>query len=89
MREREFKILSQSHESAVDEAKQLRVDLRRAEENRAKLRAEYQTLQLAHEAELTRVSSDLRVKSYELERIKLVHDELKAAHEDLTDDRDA
>jgi progesterone-induced-blocking factor 1 len=89
MREREFKILSQSHESAVEESKQMRLDLRRAEEERAKLQAEYQTLQLAHEAELTRISSDLRVKSYELERIKLVYDELKAAHEDLTDDRDA
>ena len=89
MREREFKILSQSHESAVGENKQLRLDLRKAEEERAKLQAEYQTLQLAHEAELTRISSDLRVKSYELERIKLVYDELKAQHEDLGDDRDA
>jgi progesterone-induced-blocking factor 1 len=89
MREREFKVLSQSHEAALEETKQLRLDLRRVEEDRAKLQAEYQTLQLAHEAELTRITSDPRVKSYELERIKLIHDELKAAHEDLTDGRDA
>jgi progesterone-induced-blocking factor 1 len=89
VREREYKILSQSRESAIDENKQLRVDLRKAEEERAKLQAEYQTLQLAHEAELTRISSDLRVKSYELERVKLVYDELKVNFEDLTDDREA
>ncbi|OHT07614.1 hypothetical protein TRFO_24194 [Tritrichomonas foetus] len=89
MRERELKVLTESQESLQAENKQLRLDLRKAEEDRAKLQAEYQTLQLAHEAELTRISSDLRIKSYELERIKLVHDELKAAHEDTTDDRDA
>jgi chromosome segregation ATPase len=55
----------------------------------SRLQAEYQTLQLAQEAELTRLTSDNRVKSYELERIKLAYDELKANHEDLTDDKDA
>lgn len=89
MREREIKVLTDSQEALSAENKQLRLDLRKAEEDRSKLQAEYQTLQLAHEAELTRVSSDLRIKSYELERIKLVHDELKAANEDVVDDRDA
>ena len=89
MRERELKVLTDSHEAVVAENKQLRLDLRKAEEDRSKLQAEYQTLQLAHEAELTRISSDLKIKTYELERIKLVHDELKAAHEDVSDDRDA
>lgn len=89
MRERELKVLSDSHESLVLENKELRQEIRRAEEERSKLQAEYQTLQLAHEAELTRISSDLRIKSYELEHIKVVHEELKSANEDVTDDRDA
>lgn len=89
MREREIQIIQQAHDNAIEESKQLRLDLRKAEEERSKLQAEYQTLQLAHEAEITRISSDLRVKSYELERVKLVYDELKMANEDVVDDRDA
>ena len=89
MRDREIQLLTQSHDQALTESKQLRLDLRKAEEDRAKLQAEYQTLQLTHEAEITRISADLRVKSYELERVKLVYEELKSAQDDIVDERDA
>lgn len=89
MRERELKALTDSHDALLSETKDLRMQLRKVEEDRSKLQAEYQTLQLAHEAELTRVTSELRIKSYELEHVKLVHEELRSANEDVTDDRDA
>jgi progesterone-induced-blocking factor 1 len=89
VREREYRILSQSRETAMEENKQIRLDLRKADEERAKLQAEYQTLHLAHEAELMRIQSDVRVKSFELERVKLAFDELKVSYEDQSDEREA
>lgn len=89
MRDREIQLLTQSHDQAIAESNQLRLDLRKAEEERTKLQAEYQTLQLSHEAEITRISSDLKVKSYELERVKLIYDELKGVQDDIIDERDA
>jgi len=89
MRTHEVQVLTNSYNQALEEVKTLRSDLRKSEEERTKLQAEYQTLQLAHETEINRISSDLRVKSYELERIRLSNDELKSITEDLTDDRDA
>lgn len=88
-RQRETSTWEKSYNNAMDEVKKLRQDLRKSEEQRSSVQAEYQTLQLAHEAELTRVQSDLRVKTYELESIKLRNEELKAQLEDVTDERDA
>ncbi|EAY03077.1 hypothetical protein TVAG_171750 [Trichomonas vaginalis G3] len=88
-RQRETSTWEKNYNNAMDEIKKLRLDLRKSEEQRSSVQAEYQTLQLAHEAELTRVQSDLRVKTYELESIKLRNEELKAQLEDTTDERDA
>jgi chromosome segregation ATPase len=59
------------------------------EEEKFKIQSEYQTVQLANEAELSRVRAELRVKTYELERLKLQLHEIESNHEDVVDERDA
>lgn len=87
--ESEVKILKDAHDKALEEIKQLRIELRQTHNEHAKLQAEYLTLQKAHECEIMRLQSDVRSSHYECERVKLTLDELKASFEDVTDERDA
>ena len=88
MRENELKVLMSTHEQSLNEIKSLRIEIRKIEEEKSKIQSEYQTLQLTHESEITRISSDLRIKNYENERIKLQNEELKSINEDLNDEKE-
>ena len=86
--EREVQTLQKTLDQTLDEVKELRLQLRKSEESRSTLQSEYATIQTTHNAEISRLTSNLKTKEQQYQLLQTSYDELEANHEDLQAERD-
>ncbi|XP_065058171.1 progesterone-induced-blocking factor 1-like [Rhopilema esculentum] len=73
--ERENRVLRESKADALAEKQRFEVIAKEAEEKYKELMAEFKSLQVSSDSKVSEGFNELRLKSYELERLQLVHEE--------------